>query len=209
MVESNLSETDSRILDQIKLLEPQAVILDMDDTLYWEREFIVPFVENLSKKVSIEIGSSGAKEFQSYYLSNWAAGFRKDLFGKSIRQFSLTRLSESDFLAEMRSVKVANGLTLRPWASKFLTRTSLPIAILTNGDQMVQKNKFDQLVPKNSMRNTMLVCAKNYAAKPSPLAVNKILSEWNLKPSGVVIIGDSEIDRQCALSAGCLFICSV
>jgi HAD superfamily hydrolase (TIGR01549 family) len=209
MAESNLSETDSRILDQIKLLEPQAVILDMDDTLYWEREFIVPFVENMSEKVSIEIGSTGAKEFRNYYLSNWDAGLRKDLFGKSIRQFSLTSLSDSDFLEEMRIVKVANGLRLRPWASEFLTRERLPIAVLTNGDQVVQKNKYDQLVPKNSMQKTMLVCAKDFSAKPSPLAVKKILNDWNLKPKGVLLIGDSETDRQCAISGGCLFVSSV
>jgi|TARA_B110000503_G_scaffold48261_1_gene78630 FMN phosphatase YigB (HAD superfamily) len=207
--QSNTSDFDAFLFEQIRANNPSGLILDMDDTLYWESGFVIEFARQMRGKVLLEKGGLQADQFFNFFTENWSRGNRKSIFQLSVLEFNLETVSASDFLESMRSMSVPGGLALRHWARRTLTEMSIPIAILTNGDPVLQKNKFSQLSPEELLRNVDLICAKDYEAKPSAMGALKIIKNWGLAPDEVLLIGDSQVDLDCAKNAGCGFLWSV
>lgn len=208
MVTSSLSDLEKRVYSQVTESGSLGLIVDMDDTVFWELDFIGPFIERMSRLLEMEMGSALAENFSQFYMQNWTRGSRRDLFQRSISEFGITGIQPEDFLEEMKTLRITSGLKIRSWADRIFSESSVPIAILTNGNPDVQKNKFSQLTPRSALDRATLVCAKEICSKPSPLAVQVILDSWKLSPEDVVFIGDSEIDDQCARNSGCRFISS-
>lgn len=208
MVISSQFDLEERVYTQVMESGPLGLIVDMDDTVFWERDFINPFIEHMSRLIEVERGSTLAKNFRQFYMQNWTSGSRRDLFQRSISEFGISSVQPEDFLEEMKNLRITSGLKVRSWAERVFSETSVPIAILTNGNPDVQKNKFGQLTPRTASTRATLVCAKEISSKPSPLAVQVILDRWQLSPEDVVFIGDSELDEECARNSGCKFISS-
>ena len=200
---------EERVYSQVMDTDALGLIVDMDDTLFWEHEFIGPFVDHMASLLEVKLGSNLADDFKIFYLDNWTGGKRRDLFQRSIKELELTDFEPHDFLREMKSLRVPSGLQVRSWAERVFDHPSIPIAILTNGNPEVQKNKFNQLIPQSIATRARLVCAKEISSKPSSLAVEEILGSWKLGPGDVVFVGDSEIDEQCARNSGCRFVRSI
>jgi len=209
METSNPSSLENRVYWEVIQSLPKAMIVDMDETIYWEKSFIEPYVVQMSMLVEKEIGTVSAKQFMNFYLESWESGSRRNLFQECIAKFSITSITPTRFLEEMRSFRVKNGLPIRAWAQRVFREISVPTIILTNGDPEVQRNKFSQLTPQGALLHSTLVCAKEIASKPSTLAVENAIRFWNLTPEDVVFVGDSEIDRKCAYESGCRFIKAV
>jgi phosphoglycolate phosphatase-like HAD superfamily hydrolase len=208
MVPSSTSDFDSLLFAQIRSINPRGLILDMDDTLYWESSFVSEFARHMMKKVLSEKGPQQADQFFAFFTQNWARGNRREIFQQSVLEFNLETITASDFFESMRTLVVPDGLTLRTWAKRVLVELETPIAVLTNGDQVTQQNKFAQLWPKKLLRDVELFCAKDYEPKPSGLGALAILKKWKLLPADVLLIGDSPLDMQCAMDAGCDFLFS-
>lgn len=207
-VRLNLSKRESDFVGQIHSVAAQAIIFDMDDTLYEEIHFVKSFVRALESKVAPEVGLTKAADLGSFYLEKWNAGDRRGLFETTIKEFGLAT-HPIQFLEQMRTLKVPDGLPMKNWAKQILRTCDLPVAVLTNGDPGIQRNKFRQLDPRFLLENAILVCAKELEPKPSKLGAEKIISDWGLAPSSVLLIGDSQVDEECALAAGCQFLYSL
>ena len=203
----NLSERESDFVAQIHAIEARAIIFDMDDTMYEEIHFVKSFAKALASQFAPELGVTRADKLGIFYLENWNTGDRRGLFEKTIDEFGLAT-DPIHFLELMRTVKVPNGLPLKNWARQILKTCDVPVAVLTNGDPGIQRNKFHQLEPSFLLESANLVCAKELEPKPSKLGAERIISAWGLAPSGVLLIGDSQVDKECALAAGCQFLYS-
>jgi len=209
MVQSSTSNFDSFLFAQIQSIKPRGLILDMDDTLYWESNFVSEFARVMRRKVLLEKGQLQADQFFVFFTENWCGGDRREIFQRSVLKFNLERITASDFLASMRTLVVPHGLALRTWAKRALAELGTPIAVLTNGDQIIQKNKFSQLSPKKLIQDVELFCAKDYEPKPSGLGALTIIKKWDFAPADVLLIGDSSLDLACAKDAGCGFLYSI
>lgn len=207
-VRLNLSKRESDLVGQIHSVAAQAIIFDMDDTLYEEIHFIKSFVEALESQFAPEVGLTRAAKLGNFYLENWHAGDRRSLFEKTIKEFGLSA-HPKQFLELMRVLKIPNGLPVKSWAKQILKECDVPVAVLTNGDPGIQRNKFQQLKPSSLLESATLVCAKELEPKPSRLGAETIISGWNLAPSSVLLIGDSQVDEECALAVGCQFLYSL
>lgn len=200
---------EERVYSEVMDTDALGLIVDMDDTLFWEHEFIGPFVDHMANLLEVSLGSNLADDFKRFYLDNWMRGNRQNLFQRSINELELTDFEPHDFLREMKSLRVPSGLQVRSWAERVFDHASFPIAILTNGNPEVQKSKFSQLTPQSVATRAKLVCAKEISSKPSARAVGEILASWELGAKDVVFVGDSEIDEQCARNSGCRFVRSI
>lgn len=209
MAMSSQSNLEERVYAQVLGAQALGLIVDMDDTIFWEIDFIDPFVNHLSKLVESEIGKTRAKNFRRFFMQNWTSGFRKDLFQRCIAEFEIANVEPEVFLKEMQTFKAVSGLSLRSWAERIFSEVSIPIVILTNGNPDVQQNKFGQLNLPGASTRASLICAKDISSKPSPKAVELILDSWQSGSRDVLFVGDSEIDEQCARNSGCRFIRSI
>lgn len=200
---------EDRVYSQVVGTNVLGLIVDMDDTVFWEIDFVNPFVSHLAKLIEPEIGRNRAEEFAQFFIHNWSIGSRKNLFQKSLTEFEVPNLAPEMFLEEMKTFRVGSGLRIRPWAERFFREASIPISILTNGNPDVQRNKYNQLKLPVPPTQIGLVCARDISSKPSPKAVELILESWQLEPRDVLFVGDSSIDELCARNSGCNFICSI
>jgi FMN phosphatase YigB (HAD superfamily) len=181
----------------------------MDDTLYWERDYVSEFIKEIKNRVFLEKGESQADQFSLFFTENWARGDRKEIFQRSINQFHLETIAVSDFLNSMRSLVIPKGLELRTWAKTVLGEFDGPTAVLTNGDQATQRNKFAQLFPASLLEDVELVLAKDYEPKPSGLGARAVIEKWKMSPSEILFVGDSPLDKKCAEEVGCYYLSSI
>jgi phosphoglycolate phosphatase-like HAD superfamily hydrolase len=202
---SKLFDIDG-IVRSIEKINPKGIIYDLDNTLFWEIDYMKSYIQKISELVSIEKSPEISNQFYSGFMEEWESGRRRDLFQTLLDHFQIESLSPDNLIYEMETLKVPGGLRIRNWAKRALAEFKVPTAILTNGNPAVQRNKFSQLVPYSLVKGTELFCAKEYQPKPSPEGVKVILSAWALAPESVLFIGDSDLDEKCASSAGCKFI---
>ena len=83
-----------------------------------------------------------------------------------------------------------------------LKSLKIKTAVLTNKPDPVAQKVITGLFPQGSfnyVRGEILGGIR----KPDPECVWELLLELNLKPSDVIFMGDSEIDMECAVAAGC------
>jgi phosphoglycolate phosphatase-like HAD superfamily hydrolase len=95
---------------------------------------------------------------------------------------------------------------LKNWAIHVLSEWIVPMAVFTNGDPEIQRNKFSMLQPHELFQCVPLFCAKEIAPKPSPLGAKAIIGGWGLEPSDVLFLGDNRVDELCAEAVGCQFL---
>lgn len=74
------------------------------------------------------------------------------------------------------------------------------IRVLTNGNILQQKQKITSLSRFFDLQN-VTVYAEEIEPKPSPVALNYILKQESVAPQECLFIGDSLIDRECALNS--------
>lgn len=184
----------------------RGIIFDLDNTLVAERTYVSCFTNKLSELVTAELGLLDGKAFAKFFLDEWDLGNRKNLFQRAIVEFQLKTVDIDDFKYHYSTTIVPGGFRLFPWAEEFLSGNRMPVAILSNGDPITQKNKFSQLSPKHILRDVNLWCANEFVAKPDPAGALAISLNWKISTNQVLFIGDSDQDRLCALNAGCEFL---
>lgn len=206
MVKLKLSSQEQALLEIVREVKPRGIIFDMDGTLYDEIHFIDSFAEELSARVVDEIGPDKAADLKFFYLENWRAGSRHNLFERSIEKFALHSMGKEQILELMRTLSIPGGLPMKNWAIQALSKWVMPMAVLTNGDPRIQRTKFSMLQPNSLLTNLTLVCAKELQPKPSPVGAEAIIAGWGIKPSEVIFFGDNPVDELCAKAAGCHFV---
>jgi phosphoglycolate phosphatase len=89
-----------------------------------------------------------------------------------------------------------------PELAAALGRKKIKTAVLTNKPDPVAQKVIAGLFPQGSF-GAVQGEASGKPRKPDPACVWELLMELDLVPAGVIFMGDSEIDMETALSAGC------
>lgn len=200
------SNFSNKVIRHLAAEKRQGVILDMDDTIFPERLYVLSFLDLIFDPLASELGRKKARMFQHAFIEFWDNGARKNIFQFFIEDYNLETLDLVFFKNAYSKVIVPGGLEVYTWVENFLSVNSLPVAILSNGHPSTQKNKFHQLEPKSLFQNVQLYCANEYIPKPNAMGLLEISKEWGIPPSTILLIGDSPQDRDCAVNAGCDFI---
>ena len=163
----------------------KAIIFDLDNTLYDEREYYKNAIKEFSRKFALDedklvnalykVFSEGGDILRNILISS---GYSPDL--------------QEDFFKVYKTVKTL--LRIDPEIEKLLLtlRKRFKLFVLTNGNVEAQRNKVKLLNIEGFFDD--IVYAREFSnEKPSCESLNHVLSKWNLNPEEVLLIGDDEI----------------
>ena len=186
-------------------LKYKLYIFDLDNTLYQETDYLFAAYRQIAMHVASNDGVL-ADEYASYLCESFLQEGRQGLFQRFRAHFKLD-LSIDEVLAILRSTKCRLQLfpQMREVLSQLLT-SGKEIAILTNGNKEQQMQKIGNLDLSQIFPTINIVYAADIESKPSPKAVLELMINNKTSPADVVLIGDSDIDKQTALNAGIDFI---
>jgi putative hydrolase of the HAD superfamily len=161
-----------------------AVIFDLDDTLYDERIYLSKFFLFLSKKY----------KFNFYYRKYF---FKKKIYKKKdfirfilIKEKKFSYLFHKKIFNEYKVFKTK--IFLNSYAKKifiFLKKKNVKLFILTNGHPYIQNNKIKYLGIKKYFNN-IFFARKLYKDKPSLKTFKIVLQKIKMLPEQVLMIGD-------------------
>ena len=181
------------IIDQ-KLLG-RTLILDLDDTIYDEMQFLRQQYLSLAEKFcpsDIDLG-------YQFLLETVSKCGRVNLFQKFQSQFKLS-YEVSDILAAFRDYSVSGSLSLEchQWVKDllFYYKTDDPLVVITNGHVPQQAEKIRRLSLDKIHPKILVIFANTFAPKPSVASYSHLST--NLQLTNPIYIGDSNTDREFA-----------
>ena len=165
------------------------IVLDLDDTLYDERQFVISGYKAVAKYIKRNFGIDEKLVFKE--LMKEMSISRSNVFDRFLRSHNiLTKSPVNKCLMIYRKHKP--DISLYTDALEFLKRhKDKPLYIVTDGNWWVQKNKVKALNLDKYITHIYYTWQKGRKyAKPSIYFFNKICSFEKVLPSGVLYIGD-------------------
>ncbi|MCD4743987.1 MAG: HAD family hydrolase [Desulfobacteraceae bacterium] len=192
----------------------EAVIFDLDDTLYPEWSYIKQGFWAVSEKLREDLC------LHRKYSLNQVYEILENIFFNKTRFKIFNYLPEFIPEFEIDESYIANTLvpTFR-FAKKRLEcypdvkstlnqlRGTVKIGMLTNGNANVQNCKIDLLKIRKYFDKIEI--SGNYSeekAKPSTFMLRKILDIFEVKPHNAIYLGDNPETDRCAIDIGCNFL---
>jgi putative hydrolase of the HAD superfamily len=170
----------------------QAVVFDLDDTLYPEEEFVYGGFRAVSKVVHHHQGLPIYEELTALF----EAGERSDLFTKVLRRH--VESVEESWVQELVQVYRNHQPTLHPYSevSAFLTtlRNRYRLGILSDGWLRVQKRKLAALGIEQFFE--VIIFSDQWGIdhwKPHPLSYEECARRFALAPEALVYIADNPV----------------
>lgn len=188
---------------------PQAVLIDLDDTIYWEGDYWESVLDALPESLTPWVSRSEGERLASLIMNAYRGGPRRGIFQRSIKRAGLPRNVLESILYEFRTHTVAQGLKPRKWLVDWIDNFEGPIGIVSNGDAIIQRNKLRNLDCSEKIFNAEAVLTDQYPPKPNPLGSRALLEKWGIPPQNCLFVGDSIQDRLCASNLGVPFCNSI
>lgn len=181
------------------------VMFDLDDTLFEERLYL----ESAYREIAFKFSGSDDEEHKyfQWLQETFEAQGRRQLFQNFFKEFSLGEPDIPELLDMLRNHKVPGGLRYFPWVPKVLEDIDVKCAVVTNGNPRQQRNKLNQLVPKElTNRFDFFFFANEVAPKPSPKVFSLIQEAIGVDASQCLMVGDSDVDSDFAHSIGAHYL---
>jgi putative hydrolase of the HAD superfamily len=175
------------------MIQPKLIILDLDDTLYSEYDFVLSGFKFISKLVSASVISLNEKQVYSF-LSLCFKQSSNLIFDRLIDHFSLHRffkVSELISFYKYHEPTISIFDDVIPFLSR-MKLTNIPVVLLTDGDVVQQKNKVKALKIDSFFLDVFY--SDSYGVdkrKPNTFMYLMILEKLKLDPSQVLNIGDN------------------
>lgn len=170
-------------------VDVSAVLLDLDDTLYPETEFVKSGFEAVAAQVSHNGGVSEEDVFD-FLWSEFQHGVRGNNLDRLVAEYEID--SDVQELVEVYRY-CAPDISLFPDAEHLLRHTeTIRRAIVTNGDINKQQNKIDALGLRE--RVDAIYISGEYPPteeKPAPTMFHRCLKELTVLPERAAYIGDN------------------
>ncbi len=184
--EVNSNQEKTKYLTDIK-----GIIVDMDDTLYPERDFVFSGYRAVSQHVFDDSGI----EIESRLRMLFNAGMRGDLFSNVLRHYKLE--FDENYILKLVWIYRTHIPFIRPFidiqALKQLRNNGILLGLLSDGWLSVQQNKLDALGIKKLFTSVVFSDAlggrKFWKPSLGPYALS--LRNLNLKAAEVIYIGDN------------------
>lgn len=169
------------------------VALDLDDTLYPEREYVLSGFAAVDTWLRDEHGFDG---FNRHAQQLFDAGHRGRIFDEALSE--LGRTTTPELVTEMVAVYRAHTPTLELHrdAERFLTwcaEVKLRLAIVTDGYAGVQRSKLKALGMDSRIACCLVTDELGGRSfwKPHPEAFQRVMTTHPGPPSGYVYVGDN------------------
>jgi phosphoglycolate phosphatase-like HAD superfamily hydrolase len=191
---------------ELKVSENKFIVFDLDNTLFDERIWLLAAYRRIAE-FAYPQKAEKKEDVYNFLRNTFDTEGRKFLLDKLKIKFPDSIGDIDLWLLLIRQTIVDGGLPIFDWAKDVISKFSENcIAILTNGNPLQQKKKFEQLYPSNLTKNLLLICANEVEPKPSPKGLFLIGDTFDLKMKDLVFVGDSQVDLECSMKAGVEFI---
>lgn len=199
-------------MDWIKKYE--AILFDLDNTIYPEKEYLERAYKNIARNVSIVESNLlvTESEISNFLLKTFESEGRDKIFQKMKTQFQINSFTLENFLECMHNTPLEkNELKVYPYIYDllvYLKRYNLLLFVVTNGNVNQQQNKINALNLDTTIFNEIIYTSSmgKYYEKPSSFFIEKIKLDYSLNGNKMLLFGDSPIDKATALNAGIDFI---
>lgn len=170
----------------------QAVVFDLDDTLYPEREYVRGGFQAVGRWASATLGEDPQAAFEELW-SMFESGVRRDTFDRWLR--GRGRAAEAD-RAEMIDVYRRHPPHLVPYPDVLpaldRVRGQARLGLITEGARAVQEAKLDALGLRSCFdRVVVLGEEERMDWKPSRLPFDRWLQDSGIPPETSVYLGDN------------------
>ncbi|NLT65909.1 MAG: HAD-IA family hydrolase [Acidobacteria bacterium] len=185
----------------------RALMFDLDDTLYLEKEFVISGYRAVARSLAENCGRPVTEIFSSMVTTLETRG-REAVFQVLQEQLPDERLAIPELVAIYRSHQPS--ISLCPGYMDLLRRLKpeFRLGVITDGLPAVQRAKVEALNIKNIMDS--IICTWEYGQekqKPHPLAFELMLRAFSIPADSALYIGDNP-DKDCvgAHRAGIRFV---
>lgn len=164
------------------------IVFDLDDTLYLERDFAFSGFRHLDGVAEQRIGLSG---FGAACSEAFEHGERKRVFDAALTALGVR--PEASFIAELIAAYRDHlpEISLCSDASRYLSRASGPLGLITDGPERTQRNKIAALGIASSIANIRPTGGWPYGfGKPHPRSF-KEMENKALNPKAMVYVADN------------------
>jgi len=170
----------------------EVVLFDLDDTLYYEKQFCLSGLNTVSKYVSREISINWNKTY--YDLIELLKNSRKYVFNRLCNKYKLDEKSYLNKMIEIYRFHDPN-ITLKKGVKCILNdleKTGFSMGIITDGYRITQWKKIDALGISSLME--FIHINDEYHKdewKPCSISFKKALDFFNVQPDSMLYIGDN------------------
>ncbi len=170
----------------------RAVVFDLDDTLYSERDFLVSGYRAVASHVARRTGFAAVNIFEAM-MAILAKSGRREVFPMVVSTF----LDNSDSLSELIGIYRSHRPEIRLLSGyrELLTRLrrEFLLGIITDGIPEVQRRKVSALGLEDAV--DQIIYTWDYGRereKPDPLPFSILLRTLGVEPSRAVYVGDND-----------------
>jgi putative hydrolase of the HAD superfamily len=176
------------------------IILDLDDTLYPEIQYLDGAYKNIAKFIAKNTNISSEKIY-NYLTLQFNIKGRHLLFDRLLTNFNINSAILPEMLKILRTFKPKNKILLYSEIYKILPALiskSKYTFVVTNGNVEQQKNKVKNINWRNLNKSLIFIYANRFNKKPSPDSFNFIKKKYFINPTKTIMIGDSNTDKDFA-----------
>jgi phosphoglycolate phosphatase-like HAD superfamily hydrolase len=187
-------------------IEPrkEAFVFELDDVLYPEKDYLYQiyylFTAFLEYTELIN-----AKEATSCMVDTYLSGGKEMVFDRLKKKFNIDEKYRHNFNHLNTTAKLPLKLLLDQSMLNLLQDIVIDrkkIFILTNGNPVQQLNKIKQTEWHGLEPYLICYFANETVPKPETDSIDLLIKNHNLQRRNVLMIGNSDIDRQCADASG-------
>ena len=175
------------------MIVPKLIILDLDDTLYSEHDFVISGFQSIAKLISTSVLSLSENEIYSFLLLSFQKSSNQ-VFDRLIDHFSLYPFFKvSDLVAAYKyhEPKISLFEDVIPFLNR-IKLNKIQLVLLTDGDVDQQSNKVKALKIAPFFED--IFYSDSFGVdkrKPNTFMYLKILGKLKIAPAQILNIGDN------------------
>jgi phosphoglycolate phosphatase-like HAD superfamily hydrolase len=180
-------------------------IFDLDNTIYKEEDYLFQAYRAIAEYFNTILPSCSINDLFSILKILYQKQGREKLFDKFLDSIRLDSSYLPECLKILRSFNPTKPLETDKTVKKLLVSLKShykPVFVLTNGNVVQQKNKIKNIEWGGLDQSIHFVFANEIEPKPSAAGVEHIIRISGIEKNKTVMIGDSEIDFNCAMNSG-------
>ena len=183
----------------------RALLIDMDDTLYDERTYVLSGFRAVANAVTQRFPGSDPGRLYTDMVAEFAANGRRRVFDAALAKAGLS--PGPSYVAELVDVYRSHepDLDLWPGVADALEalRREVRLAVITDGLAVMQRKKAAAL-SLNERVDAVIYCWDHEAPKPDPKCYRQALQVLDVDADQAVVIGDRpDHDMAAAAAVGC------
>jgi HAD superfamily hydrolase (TIGR01549 family) len=176
-------------------------IFDLDNTIYNEEDYLFQAYKAISQKLEEFTNRHNKNDLFVLIMDIYRKKGREKLFDKFLAGSGLDSGYLPVCLKILRTFKPDKQIEINPKMEKILwslLEKQKQIFVLTNGNPDQQRNKIRNIQWKGIDEKITFIFANEIEPKPSPEGIRHILKLTGIEKDKTILIGDSEVDLECA-----------